>query len=151
MTTRNYYRILQVDPSAEPEVIHAAYKRLALKYHPDTNPDKQSTAKMQEINEAYNVLSDPHQRLQYDNFIKQAAGNLAQRPPSQQERREHADRVIGASFLANFISASMLLIVLVGFIFRKIGLVELIIIIILAVVITMPRIRQLEKYFRRRK
>jgi len=64
--TKDYYKILQVDPSAEAEVIAAAYKRLALKYHPDTNKDRNATLRMQEINEAYEVLHDPIKRAEYD-------------------------------------------------------------------------------------
>jgi len=63
---KNYYRILQVDPSAEPEVIVAAYKRLALKYHPDTNKSSEALGRMQEINEAYSILNDPVKRSNYN-------------------------------------------------------------------------------------
>jgi curved DNA-binding protein CbpA len=62
----DYYKILQVDPSAEPEVIIAAYRRLAIKYHPDTNESPDAKARMQLINEAYAVLSDPAGRASYD-------------------------------------------------------------------------------------
>jgi DnaJ family protein B protein 4 len=62
----DYYKILQVDPSAEPEVITAAYRRLAVKYHPDNNPLPDATPRMQRINEAYAILSDPAQRATYD-------------------------------------------------------------------------------------
>jgi curved DNA-binding protein CbpA len=62
----DYYKILQVDPSADPEVITAAYRRLAVKYHPDTNPSPDALPRMQRINEAYAVLSDPKQRAVYD-------------------------------------------------------------------------------------
>ena len=66
MTAKNYYKILQVDAEAEPEVIKAAHARLVRKYHPDVNHAPDATAKMQEINEAYDVLSDPAQRATYD-------------------------------------------------------------------------------------
>jgi len=62
----NYYKILQVDSEAEPEVIAAAYKRLALKYHPDTNKSPNALKRMQEINIAYTILSDPEKRKLYD-------------------------------------------------------------------------------------
>jgi curved DNA-binding protein CbpA len=65
-SAKNYYKILQVDPQAEPEVIVAAYKRLSIKYHPDTNPTREANRVMQEINEAYQVLKDPVKRRQYD-------------------------------------------------------------------------------------
>lgn len=62
---KDYYKILQVDPSAEPEVIQAAYKRLALKYHPDKNKTPDATERMKKLNEAYGVLKDPAERAEY--------------------------------------------------------------------------------------
>lgn len=65
---KDYYRILQVHPEASPEVIDRAYKTLARKYHPDAWPsEKQVWAnhRMQEINEARGVLTDPRQRAEY--------------------------------------------------------------------------------------
>jgi curved DNA-binding protein CbpA len=68
--SKSYYRILQVDPSADPEVIAAAYRRLAMKYHPDTTGSGPgSQARMQELNEAYAVLSDPARRSAYDRMV----------------------------------------------------------------------------------
>ena len=61
-----YYEILQVHPSAEPEVIEAAYKKLAQKYHPDVDKSPQATEKMKMINVAHDVLSNPKHREQYD-------------------------------------------------------------------------------------
>lgn len=61
------YRVLQVDPSADPEVIEAAYKRLARKYHPDHNRgDAQAEEHMKRINEAYRVLGKRNLRADYD-------------------------------------------------------------------------------------
>ena len=61
------YRVLQVDPSADPEVIEAAYKRLALKYHPDHNRgDARAEEQMKRINEAFRVLGKPDLRADYD-------------------------------------------------------------------------------------
>lgn len=71
---KDYYRILQVHPEAEPEVIQAAYRRLARKYHPDAS-DGADDAAMQNLNEAYAVLSDPQQRATYDRAF------AAQPPP----------------------------------------------------------------------
>lgn len=64
--TKDYYQILGVRPNSTLKEIRRAYRQLAVLYHPDRNPDHQSTAQMQEINEAYNVLGDPRKRLQYD-------------------------------------------------------------------------------------
>lgn len=63
---KNYYEILQVDPAAEQEVIEAAYRRLALKYHPDANKNADATLRMRQLNEAHAVLSDPRKRSDYD-------------------------------------------------------------------------------------
>lgn len=63
---RDYYAVLQVDPEADPEVIEVAYRRLARKWHPDTNADPGAGARMQELNEAYHVLGDPARRRAYD-------------------------------------------------------------------------------------
>ena len=62
---KNYYKLLQVDPEAEPEVIEAAFRRLALKYHPDVNREE-ATARMQALNEAWYVLRDPDRRRAYN-------------------------------------------------------------------------------------
>lgn len=62
-TTRNYYEILEVSQSATQDEIKKAYRRLALKYHPDKGG---SEAKFKEIANAYEVLSDPSRRAEYD-------------------------------------------------------------------------------------
>ncbi len=67
MAAKNYYNILGVPKSSSEKEIHQAYRRLARKYHPDVNPgDKKTEDKFKEINEAYQVLSDPEQREEYD-------------------------------------------------------------------------------------
>ena len=66
---KNYYEILQVSPKAEPSVITAAYKRLAQTYHPDVARDA-STARMIDINEAYEVLSNPVRHAEYDRVFR---------------------------------------------------------------------------------
>jgi curved DNA-binding protein CbpA len=66
MPEQNYYDILQVSPSAEMEVVVAAYRRLAFKYHPDRNSDPASQQKMRLLIEAYEVLSDSNRRAAYD-------------------------------------------------------------------------------------
>ena len=62
----DYYKILQVHPSAGKEVIDAAYRKLALKYHPDLNHSADAADKMKQINQAYDVLSNPTKRSAYD-------------------------------------------------------------------------------------
>jgi molecular chaperone DnaJ len=68
MATRpDYYKTLGVDKKATPEEIKKAYRKLARKYHPDTNPDdKNAEAKFKEISQAHDVLGDPEKRKQYD-------------------------------------------------------------------------------------
>jgi curved DNA-binding protein CbpA len=67
MSGEGLYRVLQVDPSADPDVIDAAYKRLALKYHPDLNKnDPRAAEQMKRINEAYRILCKPALRADYD-------------------------------------------------------------------------------------
>ncbi len=62
----DFYEILQVHPSAHLEVIQAAYHRLAQLYHPDRNPYPDASARMTDINRAYEVLSNPTRRAEYD-------------------------------------------------------------------------------------
>jgi curved DNA-binding protein CbpA len=62
---KDYYKILQVHPTAEPEVIEAAYSRLARKYHPDVNKTTTATTRMQEINEAHEILGNLEKRRKY--------------------------------------------------------------------------------------
>ena len=65
---RDYYEILGVDRSAGPEKIKRAFRRLALKHHPDRNHDEGAEERFKEVNEAYQVLSDPEKRATYDRF-----------------------------------------------------------------------------------
>jgi curved DNA-binding protein CbpA len=66
---KDYYGILGVTPTAELAVIKAAYKALAAIYHPDRNSTKEAVTKMQAINEAWEILSDPSTRKKYDEAI----------------------------------------------------------------------------------
>jgi curved DNA-binding protein len=69
MAQRDYYEVLGVDKKAPADEIKKAFRKLAVKYHPDRNAgDTAAEEKFKEINEAYAVLSDPEKRQQYDSF-----------------------------------------------------------------------------------
>lgn len=71
---RDYYEVLGVSRDATAEELKKAYRRLALQYHPDKNPDDRTAEeKFKELSEAYQVLSDPERRRQYDAFGHAAA------------------------------------------------------------------------------
>jgi len=95
---KDYYDILQVSPKAEQEVISAAYKKLAQKYHPDTSSNfKDASTKMIDINEAYEILSNPVKRVDYDYMynrrntinVKNTA-NQEYEPNSSNQKAEYA-------------------------------------------------------------
>ena len=66
MAKRDYFEVLNVERSADTEEIKKAYRKLALKYHPDRNPnDKSAEEKFKELGEAYEILSDPQSRAAY--------------------------------------------------------------------------------------
>ena len=69
MAKRDYYDVLGVSRSASASEIKKAYRKLAKKYHPDTNAgNKEAEQKFKEVTEAYNVLSDEEKKKMYDQF-----------------------------------------------------------------------------------
>ncbi len=79
MDYKDYYQTLGVERSASADDVRKAYRKLAMQYHPDRNPgNKQAEEKFKEINEAYQVLSDPQKRARYDQ-LGSAYSNWQQR------------------------------------------------------------------------
>src|SRR5690554_5754728 len=69
MAKRDLYEVLGLQKGADEKQIKSAFRKLAIKYHPDKNPgDKEAEEKFKEINEAYQILSDPQKKAQYDQF-----------------------------------------------------------------------------------
>lgn len=74
--SKDYYKILEVNKSSSQDEIKKSYRKLAMKYHPDKNPDdKQSEEKFKECAEAFEVLSDPQKKQQYDQFGSSGPNN----------------------------------------------------------------------------
>ena len=78
MAKRDYYEVLGVEKTASEDEIKKAYKKLAIKYHPDRNPgDKDAEDKFKEAAEAYEVLHDPQKRQRYDQFGHEGVGGAS--------------------------------------------------------------------------
>jgi curved DNA-binding protein CbpA len=65
---QDYYDVLGLPRNASPDDIKKAFRRLAMQYHPDRNKESEAEARFKEVNEAYEVLSDPERRAMYDRF-----------------------------------------------------------------------------------
>ena len=74
-STRDYYEILSVTRTASADEIKRSFYKLARQYHPDVNKETDAATRFKEINEAYQVLSDPEKRASYDRFGKAGVGN----------------------------------------------------------------------------
>ena len=75
MAKRDYYEVLGVTKSASADDIKKAYRKLAIQYHPDKNPDNpEAEDKFKEAAEAYEVLSNPEKKQRYDQFGHQGMG-----------------------------------------------------------------------------
>ncbi len=100
MEYKDYYKVLGVNKNASESEIRSAFRRLARKHHPDVNPgDESASSRFKEINEAYEVLSDPEKRQKYDRFgaqwkqYQQAGGSAEDFDWGQWSARPGAQRV----------------------------------------------------------
>ena len=76
MSKRDYYEILEVSKDASPEELKKAYRKQAIKFHPDKNPGKKDAEeKFKEAAEAYEILSDTNKRQRYDQYGHAGVGN----------------------------------------------------------------------------
>ena len=85
MAEETYYELLQVTPTADLEIITAAYRALIRRHHPDRNPSPTADATTKRLNEAWEILSDPTRRADYDRGLGAQTNRPAppRRPPSQ--------------------------------------------------------------------
>ncbi|MGV6397726.1 curved DNA-binding protein [Pseudomonas caspiana] len=87
MDFKDYYKILAVEPTADDKAIKTAYRKLARKYHPDVSKEAGAEDKFKEASEAYEVLSSPEKRAEYDDLRKYGQqGRPFQPPPGWQGR-----------------------------------------------------------------
>ena len=81
MEFKDYYKVLGVERSASDDDIKKAFRRLARKHHPDINKAPEAAARMQELNEAHEVLRDKEKRAAYDRVGRGAQGGQPFQPP----------------------------------------------------------------------
>ncbi len=87
MDFKDYYKILDVEPTADDKTIKAAYRKLARKYHPDVSKEKDAEAKFKDASEAYEALKSADKRAEYDDLRKYGQhGQPFQGPPGWQGR-----------------------------------------------------------------
>jgi hypothetical protein len=126
---KNYYAILRVSRGATQEEIDLAYRQLSQKYHPSFKGDPESYIKLQELNEAWHVLSDPYQRKQYNLALKKRANvffppsmswseNAGQVPPRPVRQRMQPIDIVPSDYqrrrIPTFVLAVGTLIFLIG-------------------------------------
>ena len=86
MAEESYYALLQVTPTADLEIITAAYRALIRRHHPDRNPSPTADATTKRLNEAWEVLSDPAKRAEYDRQFAAGSSSRPAPPPRPPNR-----------------------------------------------------------------
>ena len=86
MAEESYYELLQVTPTADLEIITAAYRALIRRHHPDRNPSPSADATTKLLNEAWEVLSDPAKRTEYDRKLAAGSSSRPAPPPRPPNR-----------------------------------------------------------------
>lgn len=121
---KDYYAILGVNPVVPQPDIKRAYRKLAVRYHPDKNPDPAAEQLFKEINEAYNVLGDPEKRRLYDLRLSNPFREILQETQPQQHRdpayrksrsyapRQKSERQRMLEFMAQYLPFVNIIIVL---------------------------------------
>lgn len=105
MAKRDYYEILGVSKGASADEIKKAYRKMAIKYHPDKNPnDKEAEAKFKEAAEAYEILSNPDKKARYDQFGHQAfeGGGFGGGSMNMEDIFSQFGDIFGSAFGAGF-------------------------------------------------
>lgn len=100
MDFKDYYKILQIEPTADDKAIKTAYRKLARKYHPDVSKEADAENQFKEVSEAYEVLKSPEKRAEYDELRKYGGrqGQPFQPPPGWQPRNGRGGAGGGAEF-----------------------------------------------------
>ena len=86
MAEESYYELLQVSPTADLEIITAAYRALIRRHHPDRNPSPTADATTKRLNEAWEILSDPAKRAEYDRQFAAGSSSRPAPPPRPPNR-----------------------------------------------------------------
>jgi len=96
--SKDYYRIVEITDTASAEEVKQAYKKLVRKYHPDLNPDEDTSEMFMAVREAYEVLGNPYKRKLYDNRVSGATTSEATTLRYEQVRRKRASRYRRTSY-----------------------------------------------------
>lgn len=105
MEFKDYYKTLEIEPSADAKAIKAAYRKLARKYHPDVSKHENAEDKFQQVSEAYEVLKDPEKRAEYDRLRKYGNAQHEFTPPPGWQPSGSFDGTASAADFSDFFSS----------------------------------------------